>query len=158
MGSVVPVPLLFIYSIYISWGQKLTSPFQNLQNVNNLTKIRGIIKNACYFLFSTDLNKIFHRNNSWIMTPVQKFTSPWFLILCFYLMIHSCVFFVCLVNMCLCFNLFSDSCSWVTCLSWTVKLLQFFRKILQLPQIIWFCSIFVYLNPFQRRLRLHGHQ
>ncbi len=32
--------------------------------------------------------------------------------------------------------LFSDSCSWVSCLSWTVKLLLFFRKILQLPQIL----------------------
>ncbi len=27
--------------------------------------------------------------------------------------------------------------------------LLFFRKIIQLPQIIWFFSIFVYLNPFQ---------
>ncbi len=34
------------------------------------------------------------------------------------------------------------------CLSWTVKLLLFFRKILQVPQILWFSSIFVYLNPF----------
>ncbi len=29
--------------------------------------------------------------------------------------------------------------------------LLFFRKILQLPQILWFSSIFVYLNPFKRR-------
>ncbi len=28
--------------------------------------------------------------------------------------------------------------------------LLFFRKIIQLPQIIWFFSIFVYLNPFQQ--------
>ncbi len=28
----------------------------------------------------------------------------------------------------------------------------FFRKILQLTQILWFSSIFVYLNPFQQRL------
>ncbi len=55
-------------------------------------------------------------------------------------MIHSCVF------------LFSDSCSWVPCLSWTVKLLLFFRKILQVPQMFWFSSIFVYLNPFQQWL------
>ncbi len=30
--------------------------------------------------------------------------------------------------------------------------LLFFRKILELPQIIWFSSIFVYLNPFQQWL------
>ncbi len=34
------------------------------------------------------------------------------------------------------------------CLSWTVKLLLFFRKILQVPTNLWFSSIFVYLNPF----------
>ncbi len=74
-----------------SWGQKFTSPLQNLQNVNYFTKIRGIIQNACYCLFSTDLNKIVHikyvyiestrENNSWIYknNPVQKFISPWFL-------------------------------------------------------------------------------
>ncbi len=28
----------------------------------------------------------------------------------------------------------------------------FFRKILQVPQIIWFSSIFVFLNPFQQWL------
>ncbi len=41
-----------------SWSQNFT--FQNLQNVNYSTKIRGIIQNACYFLFTTDMNKIFH--------------------------------------------------------------------------------------------------
>ncbi len=30
--------------------------------------------------------------------------------------------------------------------------LLFFRKILQVPQILWFSSIFVYLNPFQQWL------
>ncbi len=30
--------------------------------------------------------------------------------------------------------------------------LLLFRKILQVPQIIWFSSIFVYLNPFQQWL------
>ncbi len=30
--------------------------------------------------------------------------------------------------------------------------LLFFRKILQLPQILWFSSIFMYLNPFQQWL------
>ncbi len=80
--------LLFLYIfIYIySWSQKFTYTFQNLQNVNYfnkimhyfayIIKIRGIIQNACYCLFSTDLNKIFHikdvniystrENNSWI--------------------------------------------------------------------------------------------
>ncbi len=40
-----------------SWGQKMTYTLWNLQNVNNFTKIRGIMQNAC--LFSTDLNKMF---------------------------------------------------------------------------------------------------
>ncbi len=31
-----------------------------LQNVNYYIKIREIIQNSCYFLFSSDLNKIFH--------------------------------------------------------------------------------------------------
>ncbi len=43
------------YYIY-SWSQKLL----NLQNVDYVTKIRGIMQHACYCLFSTDLNKIFH--------------------------------------------------------------------------------------------------
>ncbi len=30
--------------------------------------------------------------------------------------------------------------------------LLFFRKILQVPQILWFYSIYVYLNPFQQLL------
>ncbi len=40
------------------WGQKFTPPFQNMLNVNYFTKIRGIIQNAYYYLFSTDQNKI----------------------------------------------------------------------------------------------------
>ncbi len=43
-----------------SWSQNFTCTFQNLQNVNYFTKIKGIIENACYGLFSTDLNKTFH--------------------------------------------------------------------------------------------------
>ncbi len=31
-----------------------------MQNVNYFSKTRGIIQNACYFLFRTDMNKIFH--------------------------------------------------------------------------------------------------
>ncbi len=30
------------------------------ESVKSFTKIRGIKQNACYCLFSTDLNKIFH--------------------------------------------------------------------------------------------------
>ncbi len=41
-------------------GQNFTYIFQNLLNVNYFTKIRGIIQNSCYCIFSTDPNKIFH--------------------------------------------------------------------------------------------------
>ncbi len=37
-----------------SRGQMFASPFQNLQNVEYFTKIRGIIQNACFYLLSTD--------------------------------------------------------------------------------------------------------
>ncbi len=47
-------------------------------------------------------------------------------------MIHSCIF------------LFSDSCSWVTYTDTLFAVLQ------KNPQILWFSSIFVYLNPFQQ--------
>ncbi len=52
-------------------------------------------------------------------------------------MIHSCFFglFVCLF----------------VCPE-QLNCLLFFRKILQVPQILWFSSIFVYLNPFQQWL------
>ncbi len=40
--------------------QKCTYTLQNLQNVNYFNKIRGIIIQNAYYLFSTDLNKIFH--------------------------------------------------------------------------------------------------
>ncbi len=95
-----------------SRGQMFTSPFYNLQNVNYFTKIRGIIQNACYCLLST------RENNSWIYKndPVQKFTSPWFLILCSYLNDPQ--------RGCCCF--FGDSCLWIPCLPWTVKLPKFF--------------------------------
>ncbi len=55
-------------------------------------------------------------------------------------MIHSCVF--CLVIV------VHES---LVCPE-QLNCLLFFRKILQLPQIIWFSSIFVYLNPFQQWL------
>ncbi len=40
--------------------QKFTYTLQNLLNVNYFNKIRGIIIQNAYYLFSTDLNKIFH--------------------------------------------------------------------------------------------------
>ncbi len=54
-------------------------------------------------------------------------------------MIHSCVF--CLVMV-----------VHESLVVLTVKLLLSLRKILQLTQILWFSSIFVYLNPFQQWL------
>ncbi len=46
-----------------------------------------------------------------------------------------------------------DSYSWVPCLSWTVKLSAVLQKNPSGSlQILWFSSIFVYLNPFQQLL------
>ncbi len=95
-----------VCTIYIySCAHKFTYPLQNVQNVNNWNKIRGIMNIACYFLFSTVLNKLFHitdvyiystrQNNNWIYKndPVQKFTYPWILILCVISwMIHNCFY------------------------------------------------------------------
>ncbi len=103
------------------------------------------MQNACYCLFSTDLNKIFHmkdvymqstrENNSWIYKndPVQKFTYTWFLILCCYLNDSELCFF-CLVIV------VHES---LVCPE-QLKCLLFFRKIIQVPQILWFSSRFVY--------------
>ncbi len=73
-------------------------PLAEYENVNNFNKIREIIKIACYCLFNTVPNKLFHmitdiyifstrQNNNWIYKndPVQKFTHPWILILCCFL-------------------------------------------------------------------------
>ncbi len=98
-----------------SCAHKFTCSLQNMQNVNNFDKIRGIMKIASYCLFNTVLNKLFHitdvyifstrQNNNWIYKndPVQKFTYPWILILC-------------VVSW-----MFCDSCSWVLCWSWAVR-------------------------------------
>ncbi len=40
--------------------ESLGTPCRICENVNNFNKIREIIQNACYFLFSTVLNKIFY--------------------------------------------------------------------------------------------------
>ncbi len=79
---------------------------------------------------------ISHKND-----PVQKFTYTWFLILCCYLNDPQLCFF-CLVIVVL------ES---LVCPE-QLNCLLFFRKILQFPQILWFSSIFVYLNPFQKWL------
>ncbi len=57
-----PSPMCLSLSLFShNEGNKYgPTPFQNLLNVQYFTKIRGIIQNACYCLFSTDLNKIFH--------------------------------------------------------------------------------------------------
>ncbi len=120
-----------IYIYIYNCAHKFTYPLQNVQNVNNYNKIRGIMKIACYFLLSTVLNKLFHiteyiyatiQNNNWIYKNdhVQKFTYPWILILCVISwMIHDWLVGPLLV------------------LSSSVL-----RKILQLLHILWFSSIF----------------
>ncbi len=40
--------------------ESLGTPCRICENVNNFKKIREIIQNACYFLFSTVLSKIFY--------------------------------------------------------------------------------------------------
>ncbi len=40
--------------------ESLGTPCRICENVNNFNKIREIIQNACYFLFSTVLSKIFY--------------------------------------------------------------------------------------------------
>ncbi len=101
---------------------------------------------ACYSLFSTDLNKIVHIKEKivWIIKmTVQKFTCTWFLILCCYLNDHRAqVVFFCLVVV------VHES---LVCPE-QFKLSAVLQKILQLPLILWFSSIFVYLNPFQQWL------
>ncbi len=72
--------------------------------------------------------------------PVQKFSSPWFLTLCCYLNDPQ-----------LCFSLVIVVHESLVC-SEQLHCLLFFRKTLQLPLILWFFGIFVYLNPFQQWL------
>ncbi len=66
-----------------SWIQKFTYTFQNPQNYDYFNKIRGIIQNACYFLFSTDLNKIILINlytivNIWSGSKKLEWVLFWF--------------------------------------------------------------------------------
>ncbi len=65
-------PLIYLYILeiylyiivcvcaYIQLKSKVYIHLAESANINYFTKIRGIIQNACYCLFSTDLNKIFH--------------------------------------------------------------------------------------------------
>ncbi len=50
-------PSTIVPMVY-SWVQKFTPPPESAKCY--FTKKRGIIQNACYWLFSTDLNTIFH--------------------------------------------------------------------------------------------------
>ncbi len=79
-----------------------------------------------------------------IKMTVQKFTYTWFLILCCYLNDPQLCFFVQ-------WQLFM---SLMTVVHFPEQLncRLFFRKILQLTQILWFSSIFVCLNPFKQWL------
>ncbi len=81
-------------------------------------------------------------NNSWIYKNdfIQKFTSPWFLIL--FLPEWSPAVFFCLVIVVHVSLVCPEQ----------LNCLLFFRKIFQVPQILWFSSIFVYFNPFQQWL------
>ncbi len=61
---------IYIYIQIYSCAHELTYPLQNVQNVNN--KIRGFMKIACYFLFSTVLNKLFHITDVYIYSTRQN--------------------------------------------------------------------------------------
>ncbi len=50
---------IYIY-IYTVACESLGTPCRICENVNNFNKIREIIQNACYFLFSTVLSKTFY--------------------------------------------------------------------------------------------------
>ncbi len=69
--------MIDIYIYIYSCGQNFTYTLQYLQNVSYFTKskIREIKQNACYFLFSSDLNKIFHINN--ILHKSTTETNSW---------------------------------------------------------------------------------
>ncbi len=108
-------------------------------------------KKCIYCLFSDDLNKIFHKkyvymsstreNNCWIYKkdPIQKLRfipndvllPEWstVVLFCLVMVVHESL--VCPEQL---------------------YFLLFFGKIIQLPQILWFSSIFVYLKPFQQWL------
>ncbi len=130
-------------------AHKFTFPLQNMQNINNFNKIRGIMKMACYCLGNTVLNKLFHitdvyiyskrQNNNWIhkkwpcskvYIPLNLNTMCHFLddprlLFCFVIVVHE--------------SLVGPE---------QLNCLLFFRKILQLLHIIWFSSIFCIFEHF----------
>ncbi len=123
-----------------------------MQNVNYFTKTRGIIQNTCCCLFSTDLNKIFHIKYVYIQYSPQEKIIVEFIKITPFKSLHtldsvllpewSTAVFFCLVIV------VHES---LVCPD-QLNCLLFFRKILQVPQILCFSSIFVYLNPFQQWL------
>ncbi len=52
--------LMCVYIGYTVACESLGTPCRICENVNNFNKIREIIQNACYFLFSTVLSKTFY--------------------------------------------------------------------------------------------------
>ncbi len=115
--------------------------------MQNFNKIRGIIKMACYCLFNTVLNKLFHltdiyifstrQNNNWVYKydTAQKFAHPWILIL---YVVSTAVF------------LFCDSCS--SLVPSQFNCLPFFRKKPGSCTFFGFPASSAYLNPFQQWL------
>ncbi len=60
---------IYIYNNTLHYTMLLESlwtPYRIWENVSNFNKIREIIQNACYFLFTTVLSKIFHIKNVYI--------------------------------------------------------------------------------------------
>ncbi len=63
--SNVFIIILITYYFYLCMSytvacKSLGTPCRICENVNNFNKIRELIQNACYFLFSTVLIKIFY--------------------------------------------------------------------------------------------------
>ncbi len=55
--------IFLLMSVHVQCCLKVCEP---LENVSNFNKIREIIQNACYFLFSTVLSKIFYIKDVYI--------------------------------------------------------------------------------------------
>jgi len=135
-----------IRNIYTVLLESLWTTCRICENVNNFNKRDHT--NACHFLLSTVLSKIFYINNvyikstrqkknSWIYKydPIQKFINPWFLILCVITwMIHECF-------------LFCDDCSESLVCPEQLNCPMFFKK-----KFFSFPASFVYLNHFQQWL------
>ncbi len=57
--------MLFVY-IYIQLKSKVYIHLAESANCSLFYQVRGIIQNACYCLFSTDLNEILHIKDVYI--------------------------------------------------------------------------------------------